>query len=93
MTTPDNAVVTTAYTGNQVTVTDQASKVRRSLSDALGRLSRVDEPDENGNLGAVTSPNQPTSYNYDALDNLTSVSQGSQQRFFRGDCTAVNPEC
>ncbi|MGH9836049.1 MAG: hypothetical protein ACRD9Y_23755 [Blastocatellia bacterium] len=42
--TPDTAVVTTAYSGNAVTVTDQAGKQRRSLTDALGRLIRVDEP-------------------------------------------------
>ncbi len=97
VTTPDNAAVTSSYNGNQVTVTDQAGKVRRSLTGALGRLSRVDEPDASGNLGAVTSPNQPTSYSYDVLDNLITVSQGSQQRFFMYDSLkrlirARNPE-
>lgn len=38
-----------------VTVTDQAGKKRRQLADALGRIVRVDEPDINGNLGAVNA--------------------------------------
>lgn len=33
-----------AYSGNSVTITDPASKQRRSFTDALGRLVRVDEP-------------------------------------------------
>jgi RHS repeat-associated protein len=36
--------VTTVYSGNSITVTDQAGKQRRSFSDALGRLIEVDEP-------------------------------------------------
>src|SRR6201988_5379232 len=89
--------VTTAYSANFTTVTDQAGKVRRSMSDALGRLVRVDEPDASGNLGSTTSPNQSTSYGYSVLDNLTTVTQGSQARPFTYDSlsrlrTAVNPE-
>jgi RHS repeat-associated protein len=33
-----------SYAGNTVTVTDPSGKQRRSFSDALGRLTRVDEP-------------------------------------------------
>jgi len=55
--TPDNAEATTAYslatTGNQIgtaiTVTDQALKQRRSVTNALGQLTRVDEPDNISN--------------------------------------------
>src|SRR5262249_11007537 len=36
--------VTTQYCGNSTLVTDQAGKWRRSLTDALGRLTEVDEP-------------------------------------------------
>ncbi len=43
--------VGTAYDANATTVTDQAGKVRRSLMDGLGRLSRVDEPDASGAFG------------------------------------------
>jgi YD repeat-containing protein len=97
VTTPDSAVVSTAYSGNNVTVTDQAGKTRRSVTDALGCLARVDEPDSNGNLGLTSAPAQPTSYTYDVLGNLRRVDQGSQQRFFMYDSLsrlirAKNPE-
>lgn len=90
-------LVVTAYDANATTVTDQAGKVRRSVADGLGRLSRVDEPDANGALGSLSSPNQSTSYAYDALDNLTTVSQGVQTRTFvysslKRLTSAANPE-
>src|SRR6185295_19848537 len=65
VTTSDNAVVTTTYSGNTTTVTDQAGKKRRSVADGLGRLIRVDEPDAAGNLDNTANPPlplQPTSY-------------------------------
>ena len=79
----------TAYDGEYTTVTDPAGKTRRSRLDGLGRLVRVDEP--------TGSPNQATSYSYDALDNLTGVTQGTQTRTFRYDSlsrltSARNPE-
>ena len=74
--------VLTSYDANVTTVSDQAGKVRRSVTDGLGRLSRVDEPDANGALGSVNIPNQATNYSYDALDNLTTVVQGVQTRTF-----------
>src|SRR5688500_4584701 len=97
VTTPDNAVVNTTYSGNTVTVTDQAGKKRRSVTDGLGRLSRVDEPDANNNLDSGGSPVQPTVYSYDVLDNLTTVTQGTQTRSFVYDSlkrltSATNPE-
>ena len=39
---------------------------------------RVDEPNVNGLLGTIASPNQATSYVYDSRDNLIGVTQGSQ---------------
>src|SRR5882724_5868287 len=100
VTTPDSSVVTTAYSGNAVTVTDQIGKLRRSITDGLGRLTRLDEPDSSsciGSLGTVSSPNQATSYAYDVLDDLTGVTQGSQSRTFAYDSlkrltSATNPE-
>ena len=79
------------------TVTDQAGKKRRSLTNALGQLTRVDEPDSSGNLGSLTSPVQGTSYSYDTLNNLKTVSQGVQTRTFSYTSlsrllSAVNPE-
>jgi YD repeat-containing protein len=67
--------VTTEYNAEFTTVTDQAGKKRRSRVDGFGRLARVDEPDATGNLGDVATPVQPTLYTYDALNNLTMVSQ------------------
>jgi RHS repeat-associated protein len=86
---PDNAEVTTAYVGNQSTVTDEAQKVRRSFTDALGRLTSVEEDPFGLNYSTI--------YTYDALDNLTSVSQSGQSRTFAYDLLsrlicASNPE-
>ncbi len=67
-------------------------------SDGLGRLVRVDEPTGSPPaLGATGSPNQATTYGYNALDNLTRVTQGSQTRTFAYDSlsrltSASNPE-
>lgn len=89
VTTPDSAVVSTSYSGNTVTVTDQAGKKRKSVNDGLGRLTQVYED--------PTGLNYLTSYSYDVLDNLTSVSQGVQTRTFVYDSlkrltSATNPE-
>jgi RHS repeat-associated protein len=67
-----------AYYAEYTTVTDQAGKQRRSVTDALGRLSRVDEPNSSGTLGDMGTPAQPTCYSYDALSNLTQVRQGGE---------------
>ena len=92
-----SGAVLTAYDANFTTVTEQAGKVRRSMVDGLGQLARVDEPDAGNNLGTVTSPNQSTSYSYDALGNLTTVLQGVQTRTFvysslKRLTSATNPE-
>jgi RHS repeat-associated protein len=89
--------VTTAYDAQFTTVTDQAGKVRRSMVDALGHLIRVDEPDDNGNLGSTASPAQRTDYAYDVFGNLTTVTQAPQTRTFTYDSLsrlrrAINPE-
>jgi RHS repeat-associated protein len=61
--------VTSSYSANSTTVTDQAGKQRRSFTDALGRLIQVDEPFPTLATPAVTQ------YTYDTLDNLTCVAQ------------------
>jgi RHS repeat-associated protein len=92
VTTPDNAAVTTAYSANTVTVTDQAGKTRKSVTDGLGRLAQVYEAPSDSNYNYLTS------YGYDTLDNLTSVTQGAQpSRNFNYDSlkrltSANNPE-
>lgn len=77
--------VQTDYAGTVITVTDQAGKKRRQITDALGRVVRLHEPDANGNLGAVGAPAQETAYEYDALDNLIHIAQGAQHRYFKYD--------
>jgi RHS repeat-associated protein len=84
-TMPDAATVTTSHDGRFVTVTDQAGKVRRNQTDALGRLIRVDEPDASGDMGPTTTPKLPTHYTYDVLGNLRKVDQGGQFRYFMYD--------
>jgi len=74
VTTPDNAVVTTTYSGNVTTVRDQANKQRRSYTDGLGRLKTVDEMLEYPSASVYAT----TTYGYDALDDLTSVTQAPQ---------------
>ncbi|MCO6509364.1 MAG: hypothetical protein J5I65_01090 [Aridibacter famidurans] len=101
----DNSEVNTAFSlatsgdeiGTVVTVTDQAGKVRRSITNALGQLIRVDEPNASNQLGTISSPNQDTLYSYDTFSNLVSVDQGVQTRTFTYDALsrlteATNPE-
>jgi RHS repeat-associated protein len=78
--------VSTSYDANFTTVKDQAEKLRRSKTDALGRLMRVDEPNASGSLGSTSEPYQPTCYEYDVLGNLTKVIQGTQLDSSTGRC-------
>jgi RHS repeat-associated protein len=83
--TPDLQEATTTYNGNVTTVTDQAGKKRRSITNALGQLTRIDEPDNNNNLGTLTSPTQPTYYTYNTNGQMVKVNQGQQNRYFLYD--------
>jgi YD repeat-containing protein len=91
--TTSTGSVTTAYSVETATVTDQAAKARKSAVDAAGRVASVVE-DPNGT--PVT-----TSYGYDALGNLTGVNPGGgasqRERTFAYDSlkrlsSATNPE-
>lgn len=75
VTLPDGNKVRSDYEGTVTTVTDEAGRRRRQVLDALGRVREVHEPDAAGDLGAVESPAQKTTYEYDWLDNLTRVTQ------------------
>jgi RHS repeat-associated protein len=91
VTTPDSAVISTSYSGKSVTMTDQRGNKRSSVSDALGRLTQVTEDPTSGGY------NYQTTYGYDALGNLLTVSQGAQTRTFAYDSlsrlkSATNPE-
>jgi YD repeat-containing protein len=87
---PDNSTVSTTYSENCTTVTDEASKSRESCTDGLGRLTQAFED--------PSVLNWETDYSYDALDDLTSVVQGgSRNRSFSYDSLgrltqSINPE-
>lgn len=84
---------TYAYSASALTVTDPAGKARKQQLDGLGRLTAVFEPD-------VTSNNtltQQTSYAYNLLDQLVTVTQGAQTRTYNYDAlgrlaSATTPE-
>lgn len=81
--------VTTLYDAELTTVKDQAGKSRRSVADGLGRLAKVvEDPDDKAHV---------TNYTYDALGNLTRLTQGGQVRTYEYSSlsrltSATNPE-
>jgi RHS repeat-associated protein len=76
---PDASQTNYSYSANTLTVTDPASKKRKSVIDAAGRTTSVYEPDGSNNLTVQTS------YTYTVLDGLTIVSEGSQTRSYLYD--------
>jgi RHS repeat-associated protein len=106
VTTPDSAVVATDYSGNRVLVRDQTGKERLSQTNALGQLTDVWEITAADSwTQSVSFPNHAevtagyrTSYTYDSLDDLLTVTQGTQPpRTFVYDSfkrllSATNPE-
>jgi RHS repeat-associated protein len=89
ITHPDGSQESFQWSGDTVLHTDPASKRRRQQVDALGRIVAVTE-DPSGQVLV-------TGYAYDGLDNLISVTQGTQTRSFRYDSlgklrSVINPE-
>ena len=87
--TPDNAIFRTSYSGNVTIVTDQAGRKRKRVYDALGRLTNVFEDPDGSNF--------LTTYTYNALDSVTTITMGSQTRTFAYNSlkqmiSASNPE-
>lgn len=78
--------VTTAYDANFITVTEQSGaanlRVRRTVTNALNQITRVDEQDKTYVLGTTDAPVQATSYGYNALGFLVNVTQGVQTRTY-----------
>ncbi len=82
---PDGAKVKTDYgvstasglIGVTKTITDQAGKKRKGISDALGRMVRVIEDPDGQNLN--------TDYVFDTLGNLRKTIQDEQNRYFTYD--------
>ncbi len=70
----DGATAATSYIGNETKIADPAGNIKEIFTDAAGRVVQVQE-DPNG-------LNYVAKYSYDALNNLTKVSQGSQTRSF-----------
>jgi RHS repeat-associated protein len=71
---PLSNYVLTEYVGNRTTVTDQAGKQRRSWTDAMGRLTRVDEPGGTPGSRSLSTP-YTTLYQYNGLGLLLQVDQ------------------
>jgi uncharacterized protein RhaS with RHS repeats len=68
---PDGASTTTsAYSGNQTTVTDPAGKWKQFTKDVLGNLTTVVEPDPANQPGGTLT----TSYTYNWMKQVTQVS-------------------
>lgn len=96
----DGARLSNSYSGNSATSTDPNGNQITKKTDSLGRLRFVWEPN-----GASQSPSMETDYSYDALNNLSGVTQwggpngssGARSRSFTYDgmshlLTAQNPE-
>ncbi|HKY42964.1 MAG TPA: RHS repeat-associated core domain-containing protein [Pyrinomonadaceae bacterium] len=95
-TAPDGSVVQTFYNessrpnaasstpGDTTRVVDPWGRERWGRTDAQGRLVEVVEPDPNGS-GSVATNGMATTYGYNTLGSLTSVTQGSQTRSFKYD--------
>jgi RHS repeat-associated protein len=66
---PDGSAVTTSYSANQITTTDEIGNQRTSQIDGLGRMTNVWEAPN------ATGYNFPTLYAYDPLNDLTGVTQ------------------
>jgi len=78
---PDNSNSTAVYTTTAAKTTDPTGKQRQSVTDGLGRMTTVLEPDPtSGNTLTLQ-----TSYAYNVLDLLTTAAQGSQTRTYTYD--------
>lgn len=70
--------------GQTVRIVDALGRERWARNDAQGRLVEVVEPDPNSS-GSVGTNGLVTTYGYDTVGNLISVTQGDQIRSFKHD--------
>jgi RHS repeat-associated protein len=92
----DGSIVHTDYSGNVTTVTDETGRARRSVTDALERLTEVDEPDAGSALaspgvvarasGAVAGSEQfiqtaVSNFSFSASPNSQTVAQAASTTF------------
>jgi RHS repeat-associated protein len=80
----DGSVSMTSYTNNTATVSDPVGNRREGVTDALGRLTSVYEPDPSNGNGLTLV----TTYSYNIFNQLTQVTQGSQTRSYVYDALA-----
>ncbi len=73
--------VSFSYSGNAVTTTDSAGKQSKTISNAAGSVTEVDQPDPS-NSNSLTLA---TTYTYNPLDEITQIVQGSQTRTYAFD--------
>jgi RHS repeat-associated protein len=108
----DGSYTLTSYSGRATSLTDEgnfsSAATRISQADGLGRITSICEVSNNTQLGTAGTPSAcgqdiagtgfPTTYAYDALNNVTNVSQGGyRNRTFNYDSfsrltSATNPE-
>ncbi|HEY0426708.1 MAG TPA: RHS repeat-associated core domain-containing protein [Pyrinomonadaceae bacterium] len=78
------------YVGRVVTSTDASGRKSRSITNALGQVTRIDEATGTGgtideDLGTLANPLQPTFYTYSPQGQMVKVQQGKT-----GDATIQN---
>ncbi len=78
------------FVGTVVMTRDASLRKGRSVTNALGQLLRVDEPqgissDADADLGPLDTPLQKTTYKYDHYGKMVEVTQGAQKRWFKYD--------
>lgn len=71
----DGQTLTSSYSGSTVIRTDTVNRQRQYTADGLGRVIEIKEQDP-----ATGSLSWSTTYQYDVLDNKTSINQGGQTR-------------
>jgi YD repeat-containing protein len=81
ITLPDNGTLQTAYSGSNMTTTDQVGRQTQRQADGLGRLAAVLEQDP----AVGGAPSIATNYTYDYLDDLLQINQGGQTRVWKYD--------
>jgi RHS repeat-associated protein len=90
ITEQDGSIVSTSFSGNTATKTDEAGRQQKAETDALGRLEEVWE--------SPSGYNYPTTYGHDTLGDLTGVTEnGSRNRTYVFDSlgritSSTNPE-
>jgi RHS repeat-associated protein len=79
LTYPDGSTQKSTFTGNTIDFYDETSRHWQRTNDALGRLTKVLEPNSSN------SPALETDYQYDAANNLLRVDQWGGSKGISGD--------